>query len=62
MELQEAIAAYREQIKHVLSQMDPAPTDEWLTAKTDQLMAPLENGGSGGSRLSPALALEEPST
>jgi hypothetical protein len=42
MELQEAIAAYRERITHVLSQTDPPPTDEWLKDKTDELMAPFD--------------------
>ena len=60
MELQEAIAAYRERITHVLSQMDPAPTDEWLKETTDRLMAPFENGGSDGNHLSRSLASDEP--
>ena len=62
MELQEAIAAYRERITHVLSQMDPAPTDEWVRETTDRLMSPIENGGSDGNQLSRSLASEEPST
>jgi hypothetical protein len=61
MELQEAIAAYRERIEHVLSQ-SPAATDEWVRETTDRLMAPIENGGSDGHRLSRSLTPEEPST
>jgi hypothetical protein len=62
MELQEAIAAYRERIKHVLSQMDPAPTDERLRETTDRLMSPIENGGGDGNGSSRSLAPGEPST
>ena len=62
MELQEAIAAYRERIMHVLSQKDPAPTDEWLKETTDQLMAPFESGGSDDNHLGRGLASGEAST
>jgi hypothetical protein len=55
MELEKAIAAYRERITHVLSQIDPAPTDNWVKEPTDRLMAPFERAGSG-------LASEDAST
>ena len=58
MELQDAIAAYREQIKHVLSQ-HPAATDEWVRETTDGLMEPLENGKSNGNGSSRSLPGEE---
>jgi hypothetical protein len=48
MELQEAIEAYRERIKHVLSQ-HPTATDEWVEVTTDQLIEPFENRQRGGA-------------
>lgn len=53
MELQDAITAYREQIKHVLSLMDPAPTEEWVATTADALMAPFESHARAGTDLSP---------
>jgi hypothetical protein len=58
MELHDAIDAYRERIKHVLSQ-HPTATDEWVRETTDGLMEPTENGNSNGNGSSRSLAGEE---
>ena len=47
MELEEAIAA-RERFTQVLSQ-SPAATNARVRQRTDRLIAPLEDGGSGGN-------------
>jgi hypothetical protein len=57
MELQAAIAAYREQIRHVFSQMEPPQTEEWIAETTDRLMAPFEarlEEGAGSTGISTA--------
>ena len=61
MELQEAIAAYRERITDVLSQ-SPAATDEWVRETTDHLMAPIETGNGDGNHLRRSLQQDELST
>jgi hypothetical protein len=60
MELEEAVAAYRERIKHVLSQ-HPAATDAWVRETTDALTASIEKDGGDRNHLS-RLARAEPST
>jgi hypothetical protein len=55
MELQEALAAYGEQITRVLSR-SPAATDDWVRETTASVMAPMEAGA--GDHLSRADSAE----
>jgi hypothetical protein len=50
MELDEAIVAYSDQIKHVLSQTTPPPTDEWIEAQVQRLLGTASRNANGNGR------------
>lgn len=48
MELDDAIAACKEEIRHLFGQIIPSPTDEWVAEITGGLMAQFENSNEDG--------------
>jgi hypothetical protein len=47
MDYQEAVLAYRKQIAHVFSTMEPRPSDDWIAEQVDKLW-PLQSANGDG--------------